>query len=285
MKTDLPPNSKHRRKYRDSNFGRPEQKTLHNLLKRELVFNFGYEDKIAIADLLVERLLALVKEFSPDPADLQPGQAFWLAVDVNAPPVRNRTLEVTEMRPVILTLVHPDDLRRRKQGELWHDIFPDVVARLFLEAYEQGGVLAIPDIVALCGCCYSNAQHARQRWEKRNDRILPTRGVIHDLGSYPTHKAQIISLHLQGLNTQEIGRLTYHAPQCVDRYLDDFERVLLLYRRLGKSRSMNKISFYSGLSIALVKQYYAIIKEHPELLHDPQANAQSLDGAAQSTPP
>ena len=268
MRTDLPPNGKNRTKYRNSAFGRPEQKTLHNLLKRELLFNFGYEDKLAIADLLVERLLELVKEFSPDPAGLQPGQVYWLAVDVNAPPVRNRTLEVTEMRPVILTLVHPDDLRRRKQGERWYDIFPDVVARLFLEAYQQGGVLAIPDIVAVCGCGYTNAQRARQRWEKRNDRILPTRGVIHDLGSYPSHKGQIITLHLQGLNTQEIGRLTYHAPECVDRYIDDFERVLLLYRRLGKARSINTICLYSGLSVALVKQYYAIIKEHPEVLQE-----------------
>jgi hypothetical protein len=268
MRSDLVPNGKNRRKYRDSNFGRPEQKTLHNVLKRELVFNFGYEDKLAIADLLVDRLLDLVKQYSPDPAGLQAGQVLWLAVDVNAPPTHNRTLEVTDMVPVVLTLVAPDDLKRRKQGERWHDIFPDVVARLFLEAYQQGGVLAIPDIVALCGCGYSNAQRARQRWEKKNDKILPTRGVIHDLGSYPTHKAQIVSLHLQGLNTQEIGRLTYHAPECVDRYLDDFERVLLLYRKLGKARSINTISFYSGLSVALVKQYYAIIKEHPELLKD-----------------
>jgi Protein of unknown function (DUF1670) len=279
MRTDLPPNGKNRRKYRDSNFGRPEQKTLHNVLKRELVFNFGYEDKLAIADLLVERLLALVKEYSPDPAGLQPGQVFWLAVDVNAPPTHNRTLEVTDMVPVILTLVSPNDLKRRKEGQLWIDIFPDVVARLFLEAYQQGGVLAIPDIVALCGCCYARAQRARQKWEKKTNQILPTRGVIHDLGSYPTHKAQIVSLHLQGLNTQEIGRLTYHAPECVDRYLDDFERVLILYRKLGKGRSINKISFYSGLSIALVKQYYAIIKEHPELLRDldDSPNCQELE--------
>ena len=142
MRTDLSPNGKNRQKYRQSNFGRPEQKTLHNLLKRELLFNFGYDDKVAVADLLVERFPALVKEYSPDPAGLQPGQVFWLAVDVNAPPVRNRTLELTEMVPVILTLVHPADLQRRKLGEEWKNIFPDVVARLFQESYQQGGVLA-----------------------------------------------------------------------------------------------------------------------------------------------
>jgi len=271
MRTDLPPNGKNRAKYRQSNFGRPEQKTLHNLLKRELLFNFGYDDKVAVADLLVERFLALVKEYSPDPAGLQPGQALWLAVDVNAPPVRNRTLELTEMVPVILTLVAPSDLQRRKQGEEWKEIFPDIVARLFQEAYQQGGVLAIPDIVALCGCCYSRAQRARQKWEKLHNQMLPTRATLHDLGSYPSHKAQIITLHLQGLNTQEIGRLTYHAPQCVDRYIDDFQRVLLLYRKLGPGRSINKIAFYTGLSVALVKQYYAIIKEHPDLLEEKEA--------------
>jgi hypothetical protein len=269
MRTDLIPNPKNRKKYRDSAFGRPEQKTLHNVLKRELLFNFGYEDKIAIADLLVERLLELVKQFSPDPQGLQPGQILWLAVDVNCPPTHNRTLETTDMRPVILTLVHPSDLSRRKNGEYWRDIFPDVVARLFLEAYDQGGVLAIPDIVALCGCCYSNAQKARQRWERAHDQLLPTRGVIHDLGSHPTHKAKIIDLHLQGLSTLEISRLTYHAPPCVDRYIDDFERILILYKQLGKGRSLNKIAFYSGLSLGLVKQYIALIKAHPEVLEKP----------------
>lgn len=266
MRTDLLPNPKNRLKYRDSAFGRSAEKTLHNILKRELLFNFGYEDKVAIADLLVDRFLALVREYSPDPAGLQPGQALWLAVAVDAPPTRGRTMPLTQMVPVVLTLVHPDDLRRRKEGEKWRDIFPDVVARLFLEAYEQGGVLAIPDVVALCGCCYSNAQHARQRWEKKTGQLLPTRGTIHDLGSTPTHKAQIVALHLQGLNSLEIGRVTHHAPACVDRYLDDFERVLTLYRRLGQGRSVNKIAFYAGLSEGLVKQYLEIIKEHHEIL-------------------
>lgn len=86
MRNDLIPNAKNRRKYRTSVFGRPEQKTLHNILKRELLFNFGYEDKVAIADLLVEHFLALVKEYSPDPTGLQPGQVLWLAVAVDAPP-------------------------------------------------------------------------------------------------------------------------------------------------------------------------------------------------------
>lgn len=268
MRNDLIPNARAREKHRTSAFGRPEQKTLHNILKRELLFNFGYEDKVAIADLLVERFLALVEEYSPDPAGLEPGQIVWLAVDVNAPPTRGRTMALTQMRSVILTLVHPNDLRRRKEGEKWTDIFADVVARLFLEAYNQGGVLAIPDIVALCGCCYSTAQRARACWEKKHDELLPTRGTIHDLGSRPTHKVQIINLYLQGLNSTEIGRATRHVPECVDRYVDDFERVLMLYRKLGKARSIPKMAFYTGLSEGLVREYVAIIKEHPELMEE-----------------
>jgi hypothetical protein len=273
MRNDLIPNARAREKHRTSAFGRPEQKTLHNLLKRELLFNFGYEDKVAIADLLVERFLALVQEYSPDPAGLKPGQIAWLAVDIDAPPTRGRTMALTQMRSVILTLVHPDDLRRRKDGEKWRDIFPDVVARLFQEAYEQGGVLAIPDIVALCGCCYSTAQRARARWEKKHDQLLPTRGTIHDLGSRPTHKVQIINLYLQGLNSTEIGKATRHVPECVDRYVDDFERVLMLYRKLGKGRSIGAMAFYTGLSEGLVRQYVAIIKEHTELLEEEKAVA------------
>jgi hypothetical protein len=127
-------------------------------------------------------------------------------------------------------------------------------------------LLAIPDIVALCGCCYSAAQRARERWEQAHNEMVPTRGTIHDLGSFPTHKAKIIALHLEGINTQEIGRVTNHAPECVDRTIDDFQRVFMLYRKLGTGRSENRIAFYTGLSQGLVEQTIAIIKEHRETL-------------------
>ena len=65
------------------------------------------------------------------------------------------------------------------------------------------------------------------RLRKRGE-ILPIRGYVADMGSWPTHKAAIIRLYLEGLTTPEIASRTYHAKKSVDRYIEGFERVRLL---------------------------------------------------------
>ena len=43
-------------------YGPLTQKTLHSALKRELLTNFGFENMALIADLLIDRFLAIVRE-------------------------------------------------------------------------------------------------------------------------------------------------------------------------------------------------------------------------------
>jgi len=43
-----------------------QQKSLENLLKRELVFNFGYDNKLAIAEVLVEKIMEIIAVYAPD---------------------------------------------------------------------------------------------------------------------------------------------------------------------------------------------------------------------------
>ena len=69
------------------------------------------------------------------------------------------------------------------------------------------------------------------RLRKRGE-ILPIRGYVADMGSWPTHKAAIIRLYLEGLTTPEIASRTYHAKKSVDRYIDGFEKVRLLAAKL-----------------------------------------------------
>ena len=57
------------------------------------------------------------------------------------------------------------------------------------------------------------------RLRKRGE-VLPMRGYVADIGSWPTHKAAIIRLYLEGLTTPEIASRTYHAKKSVDRYID-----------------------------------------------------------------
>lgn len=57
-------------------YGPLSQKTLHSALKRELLTNFGFDNMALIADLLIDRFLAIVDEFSTAPGQLQPDGAI-----------------------------------------------------------------------------------------------------------------------------------------------------------------------------------------------------------------
>ncbi len=88
---------------------------------------------------------------------------------------------------------------------------------------------------------------------------IPTRGSVHDMGRTFTHKKEILSLYLEGATTSEIARRTGHDPVNVDRYIDDFQRILLLYEDGNPS---SKICFYTGLGKKLVSEYINFIKEY-----------------------
>jgi HrpA-like RNA helicase len=235
-----------------------EQKTLKNILIRELVMNFGYDNQIAVAETLAERVLSIIDEYAPKRSSVKPGQVMWLAVDIEDRPGRGKNMAMTKLKPVTLTLVSEEDVKQLNNGSKHGDLLPGTVARMLLEAEEQGGLLSMTDLAVLLNCSPSTVRKARETWEKRYGRILPTRGTIHDLGTTFTHKRQIMDLHLEGYFTSEIARKTSHDPSCVDRYIDDFQRVLML--KLD-GQPVNKICFYTGLGKRLVNQYLEYIEE------------------------
>lgn len=76
--------------------------------------------------------------------------------------------------------------------------------------------------------------------------------------SYPTHKAAIIRLYLQGLTTPDIAARSYHSKEAVDRYIRGFERVRLLSGKFARE----ELPLLTGMSAGLVDQYLALIQEH-----------------------
>ena len=235
-----------------------QQKTLENMIIRELVINFGYDNQLAVADTLAKRVLEIVKEYSLEKERVKPGQIVWSAVDINERPGRGKNMAMTRQKTVLLTLVSEEGVRQLSNGHKPGELLPDVIARILLEAEEQGGVLAMNDLAVMMHCSLATAIKARETWETKHGKILPTRGSLHDMGTTFTHKKQIVDLHLQGYFTSEIARLTSHDPVNVDRYIDDFQRVFLLAQ---DGQPLNKICFYTGLSKGLVNQYLDFIHE------------------------
>ena len=81
---------------------------------------------------------------------------------------------------------------------------------------------------------------------------------------YYFHAQSLCQHLLKGLLTSEIARISNHDPVNVDRYIDDFERVLEFAK---ENAPIYKISFYTGMSERLIKEYLSIIKDH-ELVAD-----------------
>jgi hypothetical protein len=230
--------------------------------------HFGFDNMGVIADVLIQRFLALIEEYAPLERRLRPYQALVLAVDKNERLGYGKRMESCQLVPVIVTLVTPEELQALADGAKPHELRPQMAARILKEAYDQGGVLPFSTVGLLTGLCTPSTvgQAVTQFYEQNPDVVLPHSGTIFDLGPTLTHKRAAILLKHQGLLEQEIARRINHHPSAVARYLNDDERVGQLWQE-GKSAEM--ISFLTGLSLKVVHEYIAIRQELQQEANDP----------------
>jgi hypothetical protein len=236
-----------------------QDKSLENMIKRELVLNYGYDNKLAIAEDLASRIMSLFDTYAPDKERVKPFQTIWVAVDQYDPPAHGKTLAQTAQKTIVVDLWTKDELNQLANGTKPTSLLPQRIARITKQALNQEAVLIQTDLSLMLGVSIASVRKAIERWQNENNEILPLRGTIHDLGSTFSHKRLIIELHLKGLLTSEIARITNHAPENVDRYIDDFERVLEFAK---EDAPIYKIAFFTGMSERLVKEYLNIVKEH-----------------------
>ncbi|MFQ6016514.1 MAG: DUF1670 domain-containing protein [Anaerolineae bacterium] len=248
------------RLYKKVTYGPLCQQTLEAVLKRELMTNFGFENMGVIADVLIQRFLAIIEEYAPLQKRLRPYQTLVLAVDKNEKFGYGKRMERCRLVPVIVTLITPQELQERADGATLRELRPRIAARILKEVYDQGGVLPFSTLGLLTGLHSPGtvSQAVALFHEQNPDVVLPHSGTIFDLGPTLTHKKASVLLKHQGLLTQEIARRINHHPSAVDRYNNDDERVGQLWKE-GKSVEM--ISFITGLSLSVVQQYIEIRQE------------------------
>lgn len=236
------------------------QQTLEAVLKRELMTNFGFENMGVIADVLIQRFLAIIEEYAPGQSRLRPYQTLVLAVDKNEKFGYGKRMEQCKLLPVIVNLITAEELQELADGAKLRELKPRIAARILKEVYDQGGVLPFSTVGLLTGLHSPTAVGGAVAlfYEQNPDVVLPHSGTIFDMGRTLTHKRAAVLLKHQGLLTQEIARRINHHPDAVDRYNNDDERVGQLWEE-GKSAEM--ISFITGLSLKVVEEYIAIRKE------------------------
>jgi len=158
--------------------------------------------------------------------------------------------------PVILTLVNQDDIKRYVRGEGASVIAKSSLIRMIREAYQQNGILSMRDLGLLTLRNISWVSRTRIEYEKEHQVVLPHTGSLHDMGSCLTHKEQIIYKVIVEKKAPAIVALqTNHSQKAVDNYLQNYHRVITVYKN---NPDVDYIHFITKIAKYVIYQYINI---------------------------
>ncbi len=223
-----------------------------NFFAREFSGFFGPVVRENIADALIELFEQNVQQTS----GLKHGQMLWNALDkFTRADSSNR-----RYKPVILTLVHDEDIKLFEKQSPIKEIRKQVIARLIKEAYAQGGILSMRDLSLILSTTAPLLSTQRAEYEKENNVVLPHTGVIHDMGSTITHKTQIVYKYVvEKKPTNIVARETNHSQKAVDHYIKDYHRVKTLF---DDGKDIDFIHITTNIAKRVIQEYQSIINNN-----------------------
>ena len=233
------------------------KRTLPSVLRYKFLHEYGYDKGEVVVAAIVDDICTVVRNYFRAADDLEPGQLIYWCPDATERARKGKTMAHTRLVPVRLSVVAEQDIDALVAGIGALERREIRVRRIAHEAHDQGGVLSELDLSLLTGYTDGGVSATVIRLRKHGE-MLPIRGYIADMGSWPTHKAAIIRLYLEGLTTPEIASRTYHAKKSVDRYIEGFEKVRLLAAKFSRE----ELPLLTGMSPHVVTQYLAILDEH-----------------------
>lgn len=253
---------------RQAAFGPLQRKTFRSVLTRELTANIPSLGTLT-ATAFAKHLEVIIEEYYPPSERLRMGQVLWPAVDKNESPGYRKTIEETKLKPVFLSLIDQQDIIDYLAGTKKREIRKSIAARLFTEAYQQGGVLTGPDVATLMGLSAGTIYKYIREHEKENDIEIPHRGRIHDMGPTVTHKKQICHMVIvQGRTIESVAQASKHSPEAVTRYVQDYRRV---HQCLKNGFSLQQTSYMTKLSKKVVTEYADLQQENKTIMTNPNS--------------
>lgn len=265
------------RSHRDRNFSPLRDKTLVNVLRQLFATEFGYENKMAFAELMIERILETIEAFVKPTSMLKPGEMLWMAVPDDGHKHARKPMKDTPQVPVVLTLVSSGDLEALANGDDFRTIRRRRHARLLDQAHDQGGALAHTDLSAITLTSERAVGNDIDHVQQQDDRLLPTRGVVHDLGPTISHKVEVVRLFEAGYLEPEIARKLspVHSLRSVERYVQTYKNVLKLLQR---SFSLDDIASILDIGRRLAAAYVELVQEHhpTALAANPHLHSQAM---------
>lgn len=238
---------------RESQQRRLRQKTQDQHLVNKAIHGAGISPWEA--QLLVEAVKEVYFSETQD-RPLRAGQIRYECVAAGEG--AGKALERCRLAGVVLTLLDEDDRQiGRQQGQ--RGMRRQRLQRITEEAREQGGLLSQEDLAQLL-CCDVRTIRRDIQWLREECGIfVATRGQQEDIGPGVSHRGVALKLWLQGKEPVEVARRINHSLQAVERYIQNFCRVVFLWRKKFKPL---QISLTIGISAASVQTYLQLWREN-----------------------
>ena len=232
-----------------------------------------------VIQMIADDILELHKEFYHELEKESFGHIVWRTTkSTHRKPSYGTKVEDYQVQTVILPLVTDADIdnrikshysyrgkegKRNYQKQRERDI--EVMARLIKSAAEQGGWLKGAELSVLLNRSLGTICGYMQKYHETHDDILPTKGMMLDQGSKPTHKGAIIDLFEQGYPEPDIARMTNHTIESTSRYIKNYKNIKIL---LEKNFTIMEIVRVTGRGRSTVLQYRDLIYKYHSSLNN-----------------
>lgn len=255
------------------------KRSFRNAVVRMLEEEYKLVGSHKVVQMIADDIMTLHKEFYPELEQRTFGHMVWRTTALtHRKPSYGTKVEDYEVKTVFLPLVTEQDVESRikswygtnvkesaaKQTE--RDIA--VMARLVKSAYDQGGLLSGAELSVLLNRSLTTIGRYMTMYHETHQDILPTKGMVLDQGSRPTHKGSIINLYEQGYPEVDIARLTNHTIESVGRYIKNYKNVKLL---VEKGFNLMELVRVTGMGRSTVMQYRDLIYLYHEDLRPTEA--------------
>ena len=234
---------------------RVEAKTRDSQFENILVeeFELSPREAEAIADTAHD--VYDLQHYDPE-QQIQNGKIVRIVVSKNAK--HGPKLEDLPKIQVTLTKRVSKEDKKLYRQENKPSVRQTQILRMTEEALDQGGLLTQDDLADILEVSTRTIRRDIKKLKQKGFNVS-TRGVYQDIGPGVSHKTKIIKLYLEYNTYSDIQIKTRHSPTAIKRYIQNFGRVLLSYK---KDLSIKETARVVGLSEKLVKEYLELYMKY-----------------------
>ena len=248
------------------------KRNYRNAIIRLLEEQFKVLGSHKVLQLIADEIVNLHTEFYPDIEKQSFGHITWRTTSADSKkPSYGTRVEDYEVKTVVLPLITEEDIEMRIRsyyGKIDNYERKDardirVMSRLIKSAYAQGGLLSGAELSVLLNRSLGTIGRYIRKYHQTHNDILPTKGIILDQGSKPTHKASIIHLYEQGYPEVDVARMTSHTIESTSRYIKSYKNIKML---MAKGFNIMEMVRVTGMGRSTVIQYRGLVYlYHPSL--------------------